>query len=195
VSEEPNDEGLIDLFVFSHQSTPEAFDVVESRVEEGAIRFSARITGPYNLFTCHEVADLDEAHDAVLSLLGVEPPRIGDSKTIEGGRTFAANPAICVEMGPLRVKRTPPCPYEAFIQVTAASGHDRRQLLAAVSVGACYRGSCIVSGGYDILLELGAGSLDTLQACVQTARATAGIGRFIPSLSRSTGPVAGDCPP
>lgn len=195
MSEEPNDENPIDLFVFSHQSTPEAFDVVESRVEEGSIRFSARIIGPYNLFTCHEVADLDEAHAAALSLLGVEPPRIGDSKTIEGGRTFAASSAICVEMGPLRVKRTPPCPYEAFIQVTAAPGQDRRALLAAVSVGATYRGSCIVRGGYDILLELGAGSLTTLDEGLDAARATPGIGTFIPSLSQTTGPVAPDCPP
>ncbi|MBA3551813.1 MAG: hypothetical protein H0W27_02935 [Actinobacteria bacterium] len=194
MSEEPQVEGPIDLFVFSHQSTPQAFDDVEKLVEAGTIRFSARITGPYNLFTCHEVANLNEAHDAVLSLLGVVPPRIGDSNTIEGGRTFAANPAICDEMGPLRVKRTPPCPFEAFIQVTAAPGQDRRALLAAVSVGATYRGSCIVSGGYDILLELGAGSLTTLEEGLDAARATAGIGRFIPSLSQTTGPVAGDCP-
>lgn len=200
MSGEPNDEGLIDLFVFSHLSTAKAFEAIERLVEEGSIRFSARITGPYNLFTCHEVTDLNKAHDAVLELLGEEPPLIGfpreDGLQEIRGMTFAASSAICVEDGPKRVKRTPPCPLEALIRVTAAPGQDRRALLTAISVGPAYRGSCIVDGDYDILLELGAGSRATLKAARDAARSTPGVGKFMSSpFEPKAGPFAPDCAP
>jgi hypothetical protein len=172
------DEEYIDLFVFSNQSSGpflERLMKLETRQEATPfLRFSGEVIGSHEVFSAFVLEDLSQVSEA-LNL--IRPQETSDEARF---LPVAVETAVCRVNGPLRVKRSPGCPFEAFIRITFPPGTDLPSKLQALSTVDGYSGSCLVDGGYEMLLELGADDRIALNDRVSTARAVAASGSTQP---------------
>jgi hypothetical protein len=163
--------GPIDEFVFTANAVREIVQAVENEQAEGRIRFATRLVGGWNLLTAHEINRVLDGPEPVLALMDLARDSVGVVALI-------TDSAVCYQAEPDRVKRQPPCRFEAFIRVKLVEGFNRVQVREALRQLDGYCGSCLVEGSnYEILLEVGAETESKLSTRVQLVRDTAGVRR------------------
>jgi hypothetical protein len=163
-------EPYVDLFIFSRRVSSAASDFIKPIEDLGDvepqrpyIRFSSRVFGPHELFTAMVLDSEDQAPDALIQMRTLAAPDVDAAISTES--------YTCIKNGTERVKRSN-CARGALTIATLTTASNPDSVLARMDVLSGYRGSCLLSTGYQILLELGANDSTTLSSRIAGARSS-----------------------
>jgi hypothetical protein len=119
--------------------------------------------GPHELFTAIVLDSEEQAAGALSSMRTLAAPDVDAAISTES--------YTCVQNGTLRVKRSN-CPRAALTIATLTTASSPDSVLSRMDQLSGYRGSCLLSTGYQILLELGANNSTTLSNRLSGARSS-----------------------
>jgi hypothetical protein len=164
-------EPYVDLFIFSRRVSSAASDFIKADqgLLEGKepprpyVRFTQRVFGPHELFTAMVLDSEEQAADALIQMRTLAAPDVDAAISTES--------YTCIQNGTLRVKRSN-CPRAALTIATLTTAANPSSVLDRMDHLAGYRGSCLLSTGYQILLELGANDSTTLSGRLSGARSS-----------------------
>ena len=163
-------EPYVDLFIFSRRVSSAAADFIKPVEPIGDVepprpyvRFSSRLVGLHELFTAMVLDSEEQAPEALSSVRTLAAPDVDAAISTES--------YTCVKNGTERVKRSN-CSRAGLTIATLTSAANPDSVLARMDVLPGYKGSCLLSTGYQILLELGANTSTALSSRLSGARSS-----------------------
>ena len=164
-------EPYVDLFIFSRRVSSAASDFIkpdpglleEEEPPRPYIRYSARVIGPHELFTAMVLDSQEQAPEALSSMRTFASPDVDAAISTES--------YTCIKNGADRVKRSN-CPMDGLTIATLTTLANPDDVLDRMNNLPGYQGSCLLSNGYQILLDLGASTTTGLSGRIAGARST-----------------------
>jgi Lrp/AsnC ligand binding domain len=129
-----------------------------------SIRYAAAVTGPFGGVA---VKEIDTSQGLVPELVAQMEEEFGDSPA----DVETAEP---IKFGATHIRRSTVFPWSAWSRVKVEPGHGAAVLDALDGIPG-YNGSAIVRGDFDILVDVGAGSEQDLNAILLALNAIGGV--------------------